>query len=494
MGDTFFVKQVVFYGHAVERSICYWGATTLGVAVAPEGKVAARLLSCFRRQPQDRLQMEATFPARRATRLARPVPSAQADAAPAQWVWNQTNRVLAWEAFGLGPQEAARAVAVWRASSAESANDRPVAQTIEFGGCATPPSAESLCAYAPPAEPSPVSQSGVDGGFQRLVPHWQRRTLRAVDRAGFVQPLRIGGEAASHPTLATGSRRVYRAFPVARDARDYSRGQWCPLCIERAGWAFPIECLVDAPGHPSAVYAASTSSGQRGPRTVPPGDEAGNDTAGRLDSAGTTTSHDDLAQRVQSNPAPRGAGAKKTKATVSPEPPSFSKKAVFGALPTWRSGSTSAQQRGDPLGRAQTFCGGSIRWTKGRSERFAAGSLVGLFFQTPDWPPPSTGRRGDASRSLSASSACPSQSKSVTYVLASKCHPCVGTVPSPTLSPISWRRGRRMGVDVRTLHKMSWFSTETFFSEIYFGNRYKWSGAVSGVSFGGVSPSPIATQ
>jgi hypothetical protein len=37
-----------------------------------------------------------------------------------------------------------------------------------------------------------------------------------------------------------------------------------------------------------------------------------------------------------------------------------------------------------------------------------------------------------------------------------------------------------MGVDVRTLHKMSGFSTETFFSEIYFGNRYK--GELSGKS------------
>src|SRR6185312_4894452 len=64
MGDTFFIKQLVFCGYAVEEAICDWGAPTLDAGVAPEGKVGVLLVSSFRREPQDGLQVEAAFFAR----------------------------------------------------------------------------------------------------------------------------------------------------------------------------------------------------------------------------------------------------------------------------------------------------------------------------------------------------------------------------------------------------------------------------------------------
>jgi hypothetical protein len=39
MGYTFLVKEAVFRGHAVEDTICHWGAVALGQGSAPEGKV-----------------------------------------------------------------------------------------------------------------------------------------------------------------------------------------------------------------------------------------------------------------------------------------------------------------------------------------------------------------------------------------------------------------------------------------------------------------------
>ena len=443
MGDTFFIKQAVFCGHAVEHSICCWGATTPDGDVAPERKVAAILVPCFRREPQDGIQMAAAFSERRAAGIARSLSPARADAAPVERTEYPTDTVLAREAPGLGTQEAASAVAAGRAPGTESANDSSVAQTIELRGRTAPASAQSLCVPVSGADSGSTPQSGLDSGFQRLVSHRERRTVRTVDRAGSVQPLRAGSEAACDPTLAASSTSVYKAFSGVWEAGDYSRGQWEPLRIERPGGAFATECLVDATGHTSGVHAARPSSGQRSPRTISSGNETRNDTPGCLESAGATTSDYELAQALQSKPTPRSAGTEKTARVLSQKSAAFSQKPSRVVLSAWRSGAAGSQQRRDSLGRAQTFCGRSFRRANGSPQAIAPGSLVGLFFQTPDRPSSSTRRRSDAASSLQTSTGRSSKTKSVTYVLASKCHPCVGTVPSPALSSISWRRGRR---------------------------------------------------
>src|SRR5690349_12779787 len=65
MGDTFGLKDAVLCGHAVARPICCWGAAALGRSSAPGRKVVDSLVPDVWRQPQDGLQVEGPFSARR---------------------------------------------------------------------------------------------------------------------------------------------------------------------------------------------------------------------------------------------------------------------------------------------------------------------------------------------------------------------------------------------------------------------------------------------
>ena len=105
MGNIFVIKESVFCGHAVENSFCYWGAVVLGQSSAPERKVVESVVSSFRRQPQDRLQVESSFFARWASRVERSFPQTASDAAALGKQMAPANWFDAQEAFRLGAEK-----------------------------------------------------------------------------------------------------------------------------------------------------------------------------------------------------------------------------------------------------------------------------------------------------------------------------------------------------------------------------------------------------
>src|SRR5690348_6439217 len=85
MGDTFFVKEAVFRGYAVEHSIEGWGAMALGAGIASEGKVGWSLVPKFWHQPQNGVQVAATFFGGWTARVAGSLAATQSSAAPMGW-------------------------------------------------------------------------------------------------------------------------------------------------------------------------------------------------------------------------------------------------------------------------------------------------------------------------------------------------------------------------------------------------------------------------
>ena len=108
MGDTFLVREWIFCGYAVERTIYYWGALAVDAEAAPEGKARATLVSSFWGEPQDGLQMVPTLYAGRATGLAGPFSATAANAAAIGRAHGQTNRTLARAESALGGKEDSR--------------------------------------------------------------------------------------------------------------------------------------------------------------------------------------------------------------------------------------------------------------------------------------------------------------------------------------------------------------------------------------------------
>ena len=89
----------------------------------------------------------------------------------------------------------------------------------------------------------------MDGGLQRLVAHRRSATVRAVDRAGCIQPLHFYDKAIGERPRGSGSAGIRRAVPEAWDAREHSNGQWVAVRLnEGAGWADDVECLVGVVG------------------------------------------------------------------------------------------------------------------------------------------------------------------------------------------------------------------------------------------------------
>src|SRR5579863_7842214 len=434
MGDTFFIELGVFCGHAVENSIGCWGALAVDEGLAPEGNVGARGLPDFRCQSQDHLQMETSVYGRRTAGVARRVSPATSNAAPSGRPLDQADQAVAPETSSLGCQEVACLLLSAGLASPGRANDCPLVEAPGTGAScsALPPQGVRTKVSGPDdGEPAPP---GLERGFQGLVPCGQWGAVRTVDGAGFVQPLWAHGQSVAHAAVEAGAGSVYEAFPRTRDARSHSSGQWRTLCLDRAGRAFAVECLVGTVGNQRGVYATRLPAGQWGARTISSGDETRNGKASRLDASGAAASDDGLVAPLQPTAPPRGVRTDDAGREISQKSTEVSWEFARSEIWDGIRGAARSQQWRDPVGWSQTFYWRGLRGPAGRIAPSSSRSVCSLFRAVVDRTPARARPGSHASNALSASWPSSPKIESVTHVLASNCHPCVVTVPTPALS------------------------------------------------------------
>ena len=327
MGDTFLLKQTVFCGYAVENSICIWGAMALDQGVAPQRKVrwnigAGISGSAARRRTNGRRALckadgePCAIDARRPHRMPRRLPG--------KWTRRTASRLRKKHPH-WGPKKIR---AHWLRQGLRPPCVRTIARWLKRLGLTRPLrrrlTAQGVSAPASPFDPGAPAQSGMDGGFQRMVSGRKWPTVRTVDRARSLQSLWAAGAAAAEPAWPACQGRLYEAFSRPRRAGSDSDRQRKPLRLAGAGGAFALERLVGAAGDPRGVYPASVSARQRGPRTISWGAETGNHPAGGLDAPRAAASNDGLAAELQPGAATRSAGPETARPSLPEKPAALS--------------------------------------------------------------------------------------------------------------------------------------------------------------------------
>src|SRR5579862_6518088 len=105
MGNTFLIKEAVFRGHAVEDSICSWGAVAFGEGSAPERTSGQTVVPCFWHQSQERLQMEGACYGPRASGFERSQPTSASQSSSVERALGPANPQFASKTCHLGTQE-----------------------------------------------------------------------------------------------------------------------------------------------------------------------------------------------------------------------------------------------------------------------------------------------------------------------------------------------------------------------------------------------------
>ena len=277
MGNTFFVKEAVFRGHAVEDTVCSWGAVELGQGSAPERKVVDSGMPSFWDQSQDGLQMEEAIYSRWTCCIAGPIQTATANARTTGRPMDRAYREDAQKESGLGSQEDPCAVSAAKIAAAQRTNDWPMVEAIGFYAYAAQTTSQSLCARASSPDGGAAFQSRLDSRLQGLVSKRQWRALRTFDRTRFVQSLRFVGSSTGQSARAACPGRFYCTFSATRIARGDSDRQRKPVCFHRPSGPFASECLVGSVGDRSGIYSTWLSARQWGTRAISSRHEKRND-------------------------------------------------------------------------------------------------------------------------------------------------------------------------------------------------------------------------
>src|ERR1700761_6821598 len=188
MGDTYLIRERVFCGHAVERTIYSRGAVAIDTASAPEGKAGPTLVPGFWGEPQDDLQMAPAVSGGRTPRFEESFAATATNAAAIGPAHGQANRALARAGSGLGGEEDSRSLDRSCKLDPDGTDDCALAPAVAMHASGASATAQGLCPPRARADAVPGCQSRVDRGLQGLVSDGQWPTLRTVDGAGFVQP------------------------------------------------------------------------------------------------------------------------------------------------------------------------------------------------------------------------------------------------------------------------------------------------------------------
>jgi hypothetical protein len=403
MGNSFHFTSRPFQGHVLERNLLC-GATTAVCEVGFEGPTKhVAIVSSLWTESSERLQMEGAIRTGRTCWTARsnlssaPVPAANFGCMAG------SDPEVATATSKLGKQETCRSIeqAVSSSNSSGCTHDWQVAQANE----AEPPRPSAFAARSIPepkwAHGAQAKQSGLDGRFQGLVSNSKRRPGRALDGSRFIQSLLAGSMLVGRSKLAAGSSSFSSAVSALRVSPNHPRGQWRTVRLDRASGAFALERLVDGDGSPGPIHSSGASGTEWGARTNASGVQSRNDTTLVVQCAGAAAADPAMGQKLQPGSAPRGFGAKAAKGSLSTQrlvastQETSNKSTRIGQAP-------GAKQWPDQMARAQTLCGGSLRWILCGTEAPEQGEMASSFCRTADWRTVGIRSGWNEARSLSA--------------------------------------------------------------------------------------------
>src|SRR5581483_3848315 len=435
MGNTFLLGWQDFHGYAVEKHHDYWGAVAVGQSAASGRSVCDVCLPCFRYQSQNCLQVAAPFYRGRTAGFGRSFSSSATSASANAPEMGATDHPSTQASSSLGAQEDPGWFAASLRAGARHGHHRPLATAAAVGEPTPTAAAQSLLGQNAIAHPRAGAKPGMDRGLQGVVSHRQRTTGRTADGTRFVQSLCTGDTPAARSALAASQGRVYAAFCKPWIARGHSDGQWRPLCLDWAGRLVAFELMVDGFGNPRGVYAARPSGRQRGARTDAPSAQTGNHPTGGAYPPRPAASNHGVAQRLQPDASPSGAGTASAQKLVSQESAALAQTQTCFALSGNLDAASGPQQRPDQMARSKTIYWRSIRPTEHWSQAHQTGRASRLFWAALDRTSPRSRYRSHAPSRLSTTPGELDETKSVTHVLSLKCYPCPDTVPSLTPSP-----------------------------------------------------------
>jgi hypothetical protein len=384
MGNTFHFISGHFQGHVVERDLLFGEAAAVREVGSEGPSKHVAFVSGLWNQSQDWISVEGTFRARRSSRS----PRSKLSSAP-----------LSWPNFGD----------VGEANSPDTATPPKLGEQ-KVGGSIAPGLREKgiagcphdwRLAQAPAAQPSPPptfsarsrvearwldqggpKQSGLDGGFQRLVSNCGRPASRAIDRTRSVQPLPAGGLLVEGPELEACKTGFCPAVSSQWLSKHYPSRQRPTLWIHRSPRAFGFECLVDRSGDSRPIHRSRASRTEWSTRTDAQGTQGRDDQTGFAKPPFSAAAHQSLAQNLQSCETARSTGAATAGRNLPPQ--AVGPASDCAELSKRLAGAPHQEQRRDQVAGKKALYRGGFRRLPSRPQAPGHIALESTFCETSD--------------------------------------------------------------------------------------------------------------
>ena len=384
MGYTFAFVSPVLLGHVKGSSssgatagVCEvgFGGPTRHVAIVSEVQI----------QPQVRLQMEEALRARWMPWALRPEEPALHLAKA-----NKSQMVDPNCAFASGPSQLGKSqTAGWitqeisRSTSSCGPYDWPVSEKDETGSASTPTYSPGPTEKTWSTDRSSSEQSGMDRGFQRLVPNTRWPTSGAIDGAGFVQSQCAEHSVIARSKMGAGAADLSETVPKVRLPIGDPNGQRQSVWKHRPSRALAVECLVDRAGHPSGVHCARSSRTEWRARADASGPQGGNNQAKFAECAGSTTAHRSMGLQLRQDSSPRSFGPAASRGSLSAQAPRGEEAALELCAPLGTP--SGSKQRSNQMARADALRRGSLCWIQGGPQAHPGQPMPSLLWTFADW-------------------------------------------------------------------------------------------------------------
>jgi len=385
MGYSFEFTARPFRGHVVERNVLL-GAPAEVCEVGFQGPTKhVAIVSVVRIQSQERLQMEGSIRTGGTLRTARSDVWSRPFAAANFARVVEPDSPVAPTASELGQLEACSSIAqrISASTGPGCADDWQVAQANEVESWRPPPVLARTAAEPQSADGGYAKQSGMDGGFQRLVSDSRWPTSGTVDGAGFVQSIFADSPHVEESELETSPAGFLAPVWTAGISGCHPHGQWISLRNDWSGGAFALERLVDGFGDSSRIHRPWASRAERSARANASGVEGGDDATLFESPASAATAYRPLGKNLQPDPSAPRVGRANATTGLSSETVASAEGAVelfqpLGCAPC-------AKQWADQMARAQAFCGRGIHRLSSGAQKYGRREMCDLFCGSFDW-------------------------------------------------------------------------------------------------------------
>ena len=436
MGNIFYVGWQSFHAYAVEKHFYCWGAMALGQSPASRRTGCNLLVSDFRHQPQNCLQVVAPFHRGWQAGLERSFPSAASGAfanAPEMDPADCTG-TQATPALGAEENSDLFGAPVWTGTG--DGDHCPVAAAVATGPSALPPDTESLLAqvaahndlrWRARTQPPRVDYPDFKGWFcagngQRIEP----LTIRDLF-SRYVLVIRLLPDQRWRPTKAV-FMQLFKRYGLPEVIRTDNGGPFAsagPAGLSRlsAWWtALGIRVEFIRPGHPEENGAHEQMHRLLKTETIRPA---------ACPPSRPTTSYDRLGQELQPDSSAPSAGTRGAGKQVSKKPPALARAQADIDLSRSMASATSPQQWPDQMAQPETICRRSIYLVSDRPQAHQKNYTCRLFWSDPDRALVRPRPRSNASSRISTPLGSSKKTKDVTYVPDFKVYPCPDIMPTP---------------------------------------------------------------